>query len=724
MAIKFNCSNPECRQRISVDESMAGRSLRCPACGLELKVPASKNIKFNCSNRDCGQHLEVDVSEAGRFVRCPACGKPLRVPGAPQKPIVPYELLRTHKTKAELTAPAIPIHPTAPMRTAFTPFKRLLYGWGIGVVICGLVIGDLNLRAWKSLPKHFDAIADEIFFHGEILTAPTENHKGTVLLYVRTIIGGVGIFMVNLTTLTRTQIASGQAANWARSKAVRLFGWSPNDRYLAFSTILTDDENKHVFICDGHTGKIASSFITLSSLESGFWLNDNSMVLFDDLHRLFLYNLHDNNQFGQFGIKGLVLLRQLDPTASSLIPDSANSVAYIQDGNLWTLLLRDNMTIQLTHFTNCFIRPGLDYCAATDKYLFAVTNRDFVKLVLCQYDPQLMPHVTQIKGCTNYQFMARWIQNGAGIAYIGLDGKRYCLGIKFKEETSHTNLFTGPPLDSLRGYLNAYAFPEGRQLVRTIGVNPVENKIYTVASINYEPLAIWEYDVISHALRNVVSESEPLPYSHLIAPVQSSLINQEGKRVDYYYLPPAQLKANKKYPVLIDTFSDLGYQPISQFLANAGIFYVTVNPYGKGFPEQPTTPEDTVAVYNEILKNRNVDPHRIYLGGQSAGTVTVTILLENHPKLWRGAFFISPVAIENISRDTRMVPSTFFSYGIQDEIGHAIGTRKLIQQYAIEACAHHAVTQILYVHAGHTVFDIGELKKQYKAIATFILENR
>jgi hypothetical protein len=64
------------------------------------------------------------------------------------------------------------------------------------------------------------------------------------------------------------------------------------------------------------------------------------------------------------------------------------------------------------------------------------------------------------------------------------------------------------------------------------------------------------------------------------------------------------------------------------------------NPYGTGPTKEPTTPEDTLVVYNETLKNPNVDPHLIYPAGQSAGTATIVVLLADHPDLWRGAIMI------------------------------------------------------------------------------------
>jgi DNA-directed RNA polymerase subunit RPC12/RpoP len=89
MGLKFNCSNPECRRRVEVEDALAGTDISCPACGSALHVPVSHDIRFTCRTPACDQHIVVDVSEAGRAVKCPACGRPQRVPGDPPKPLVP-----------------------------------------------------------------------------------------------------------------------------------------------------------------------------------------------------------------------------------------------------------------------------------------------------------------------------------------------------------------------------------------------------------------------------------------------------------------------------------------------------------------------------------------------------------------------------------------------------------------------------------------------------------
>jgi DNA-directed RNA polymerase subunit RPC12/RpoP len=101
MGLKFNCPNSKCRQRIEVEDALAGTEVSCPACAAKVRVPASHDIRFNCRTADCGQHLVVDVSEAGRFVKCPACGKPQQVPGDPPKSAFPQPTAASAKSGSQ-----------------------------------------------------------------------------------------------------------------------------------------------------------------------------------------------------------------------------------------------------------------------------------------------------------------------------------------------------------------------------------------------------------------------------------------------------------------------------------------------------------------------------------------------------------------------------------------------------------------------------------------------
>lgn len=153
MGLKFNCSNPQCRQRMEVDDALAGQVMPCPKCGVELHVPVSHDIKFTCTNSECRQHVVVDVAEAGRFVKCPACGKALRVPGDPPKPLV------APPTKPAVTESVKIGEYQEPWSEGL---KRLAWGWGVGAVLFATVWLLLQWRGAVALPPHLEVMAEEI----------------------------------------------------------------------------------------------------------------------------------------------------------------------------------------------------------------------------------------------------------------------------------------------------------------------------------------------------------------------------------------------------------------------------------------------------------------------------------------------------------------------------------------------------------------------------------
>jgi hypothetical protein len=265
--------------------------------------------------------------------------------------------------EAEAIVPVIvEVNPDATGEETVSSLWNLVKGWGLGAAILGLLMGVLALHTRASLPRNLDAMMDEIYFHGEILIAPVINHAGTRLLYVRTVEGGVGVFLVNLDTLERKQIALAQAADAARDGAVKLFGWSPDDHYFAFTTLQKGKETRNITLCDGKTGAVINTMESPHAVETGSWLASNSLALIDNTHLLFLLNLEADSSLGQYGRSGFVKLLQLDKTASELVPDPAHlSLAYVDRGNLWAFnFLTTNQAVQLTHLTDATI-SSLDY---------------------------------------------------------------------------------------------------------------------------------------------------------------------------------------------------------------------------------------------------------------------------------------------------------------------------------------------------------------------------
>lgn len=683
MDIKFNCSNPACQQRIAVDESMAGRSIQCPACDTQLQVPSSVNIKFNCSNPDCQQHIVVDVSEAGRFLRCPSCGKPQQIPGAPPKRTSGQVL---QKEKEPYAYRALQKHlALAP------PFKRLLYGWGLGTALFVLLITILQLRSWAALPKHFNAMLDEVASAGTFHGAPVVNHAGTELVCAREVEKGIGFFLVNLATRKRQLIGMADVSVSNPNNSFCLIGWSPDDSRFAYA--IDTEQDQTIAVCEGASGVLQKTFSLRDDTKQaafhlrqetmqGVWLNNDSLVLMDCFHSLYLVDLK-NNRLEE--LRGYTTLNGSPPYALARVSD--RSIVYADRGNAWTLDISTRRKEQLTHLPDNGAIQWLDYSPADKEFLFCLADPGGVRC-LYRFNPIGKGSLTRLT--TTDTLKGEWIENGQGVAYVGTTAySANYLAIEPHNSALRTNLFLW--------HIRAYS------------VGPRQKKVYAYAAIGNEPLGLWEYDISSQHLHNVVpGEGMPFVYSKTIPP-EGKGVAANGDLYYYYVLTPSKLDPHKKYPMVIDEASAPEYASGSQFLANVGIFYVSV--YRNDM-------DAILAVHKDMLKNPNVDPHRIYIAGSSARTALDSELIDYNPALWRGAIFLSPVAFPAVGNNATKFPSIFISQGDED-------SEELIEnaeRFTRRADAHFVTMKSVYsANAPHVFNSIKLMKERYKAMAKFIL---
>jgi predicted esterase len=697
MEIKFNCVNSGCGQRISVDESVAGEEFSCPACGMSQQVPASKNVKFNCSNLECAQHIIVDVSETGRFVKCPACGKATQVPGPKPKSLISVPISEDKKISSaskNSQKKALPI----------SLLMRLLYGWSFGAALFGLLIGGFYLRAWALMPKHLNTTLDEIFSNGRILDAPVVNNSGSMLLFAQEIPNGVGVFLENLTTLKRTQIQSMKTVEIEGKKSFRLFGWSPDDNYLAFSavTVATNQNNKkyqEIVVCDGTTGAVKSSVDISSSTprpELGVWLTMNSIAILNYSHKLMIFNLETDKNLGPFGKKGLVQSIRLENSGPyDLVRVSDRSVAYCDKGNIWTLDIPASHPIQLTHFSDTTLE-WLDYSPKAGKYLFCLTRgNDVTNRYVYEFVPNAITDPVQLTD--SYSFKGQWLQNDVGFACVCTEGDKSYLAIKSDDKTINTNVFAA-------GSIRSYA------------ISPQRDTIYAVASLRYKGQSIWEYNIFNKSLRDVLPLAQPADSSSkIILPVSASAVNTNGETVEYYYVPPAKLVSKKKYPAVLDLYPVNRYDQNVQILANADVFYVSATRLGLNDWQLVAKPADILAVYNEMLKNRNIDSKRIYICGRSFSTGAVTEMANDYTILWRGIILFSPVVFPQIPVNIVKYPSLFIAIGDEDDVSLQNQCNLLWQN----ACARLIPARLHYEHTGHG-FKTENYKTSYALLIEFI----
>jgi len=700
MEIKFNCSNRNCQQRISVEMAMAGRSVNCPACGMVLDVPESATIKFNCQH--CGQHVAVDVVEAGRFARCPACDKTTQVPGDAPKPLIdvtrPEPVVVSGSLRGEKSKKRFQF-------SSMSPLGRVLYGWGLGTAILVALLGGMYFRSVAMTPKHWEAMLNEVFVNDRIVDSPVANHSDTTLMYAQEVTNGVGVFLQDLKTLQRTQIRGMSTMEIEGKKIFRVFGWSPDDNYLAFAaaTTVTNGGNtkkyQEIVICDGSTGAIKKEFNMDSSAprpELGIWVTTNSLAILNYSHRLMLFNLTEDRSFGPRGKEGLMQLQRLDSGSSyALTRVSDRVIAYVDRGNVWTLDLQTGGAKQLTDFSDATIE-WLDYSPETAKFLFCmnhggdVTNR-FV------YELRPGKASGAVRLTDGYSLKGRWLRDGNGFACVRTEGEKSWLSIQSSNRDICTNVFA-------EGSIRAY------------GISSQGDKIFAVASLRYKAQSIWEYDIFNKTARDLLAQEErSASSSKIIMPVASSTTDKNGGVCEYYFVPPARLVSNRKYPAVLDLYPVNRYDQNAQILANAGIFYVSASRLGLNDWQAVARPEAILAIYEELLKNPNIDPKRIYISGRSFSTGAVKKMADYHAALWRGVILFSPDEFPEISANWTKPPSFFIAIGNEDEARLQEGCKTLWQ----DASERLIPARIHFEPTGHG-FTTANYKTTYASVVNFI----
>ncbi|HWY29501.1 MAG TPA: hypothetical protein VNX46_02025, partial [Candidatus Acidoferrum sp.] len=308
---------------------------------------------------------------------------------------------------------------------------------------------------------------------------------------------------------------------------------------------------------------------------------------------------------------------------------------------------------------------------------------------------------------TNNTLKGRWLQDGSGYAWVGTDRRGDFLAVETKDAALRTNLFN-------------WALGGDYGDMRVYGISPKRDKLYAIGAVySSNGESIWEYDVARQTLRNVTHGQHPTAYSQQIIPIQAWTTNSGGERVDYFYLPPVGLSPRKRYPVVLTQYSGGRYHQTFQFIANAGIFCVSQNHFGKDYFKYPTCPsfEDTLAVYHDMLRNPNVDPHRVYICGESASTSGACRLAEMYPGLWRGVILLSPSSFPNLTARTTALPNIFISEGDQEELALQAYSERTMR----EADLHLIRAELVYGQAGHAFSSTDQLKQRYAAMAKFIL---
>ena len=213
-------------------------------------------------------------------------------------------------------------------------------------------------------------------------------------------------------------------------------------------------------------------------------------------------------------------------------------------------------------------------------------------------------------------------------------------------------------------------------------------------------------------------------FSKEMAVVEKAITNTTGRAVNYFYVAPTAVTPGHKNPVVVDQSSSIKNRRMRdiQFLANAGIYYLSPNRYGITNWGVVPDAENVLTVLAEFGKLPSVDTNRFYVMGQSATTGAAIMLVNLHPEMWRGLLLMEPGGgFPRLPEEGRKFPSIFITHGDHDRFNMGpLGTPGVAEKFLMQASAKQIPARIDYQYGDHG-YPPEQLKRAYIAAVKFIL---
>lgn len=628
----------------------------------------------------------MDESLSGQSFTCPRCGLQQVIPAC-SSPAPPARRRIEHR-QVPATRPPKPF------------LARLLSLAGLCLLAALTLAIPHQLRAWR-LPTGTARVIDEITAVGAFKAAPIANHDGTRLWYVRDTEAGLALFQVDLTTLVRTRVAVAVA-----DQKFALHPCSPDNRFFLFETRAqsTTDQGE-LFIFDTSTGKVADKFRVFGPLRGLVWTSSSDFAVFDDAGIISLFTLNPGLKTGKLGRSSQTLAKLNRSVAKGpLLALSGESLAFVQSGQIHSINLKTKVIERVTDMPKGLSFDWLNYNAKSGGFLFcSPVEGDDQKFRYL--------HSALTDGNSGWQltrplperiFNAQWLPSvPKAYAYVYSQTNRTYLALRFPHSTGNTNLFEG-------GYVLSYSVGAGG------------TKVYAIASAGSEPRGVWEYDLGARNLRCVVpSTDQPFSKAKIIEPTRHHARGTDGGDVPYFQLRPQTTAAGRKYPLVIGPAMQGHWSAESQVLANLGAIYCAPDRWGLYSSDfMAESAEDMVAVMEDMLKSQEVDPSRVFLCGYSAGSVAIKRVLDAHPKRFKGAWVLSPVAFP--SEEALALTPTRFSM----QCGDLDSNRKSFDEFEQTACRQRIPLQIEhYPNSGHIFEAIFDIRNRNKKLIELIFSH-
>jgi len=491
-------------------------------------------------------------------------------------------------------------------------------------VVSGLIVWHLSpKRARKPSPFLLKALANEVASEGEFNKSPIVDPTGSQLAFARTANGGRAMFFMDVLSGAEKQLQNPNEIYQAN-------GFSRDGCYLLFTDVRPTKDR--IVVLDRHAS--SARVLAEGRMDNIAWMNSNAFC-FTDRH----------TNFGSAIIltpEGAVT-NQFDMRlpAYCMAPSGPVTVSFITDAGIWSLDLasgaKECMTPSNNPLAGCWNEAyepeWLTYSPEIHEFLFCSWDQsNFRHLFRLARDPNGWKLKQETAG-EEHTYNGRWIQHGKGFAFIGNRTNHFYLAVRPADPKGNTNLFYS-------GHTFGYT------------VSDDGDQIYAIASIGAEPLGIWEYTISSRTLRYLGGRAK-LSKAEAIPREEHWVSSFDGLKISYYFLTPCHLEKSKKYPAVIflpiwgmQNFP--AWEMFSQFFANIGVFHVAVNHrgvdgYGKAYSELGVfnADKDVNAVYEDIVKNPNIDKKRIFLMTYSEAASVANQVIQNFPGRWAGVINIA-----------------------------------------------------------------------------------
>lgn len=674
-----------------------------PAAGPALaKTKAAQEtdahtIRVVCSNSSCQQRIQVESVWLGHTLKCPTCGKDIEIPAEDTVPSPGFasRLLAAARARAAAAVQVIPIR----------KIKRYAAAASIVAAVCLLVHLTANrIRATYNRPPQFLAKLAEISDVGEIRRSPAPNPGASLLWYNRNLESGIGVLQVDLLSM-KEDLVYRLPVDAYEGNFIHMAGCSPDGRHLLFSGKQTNRlSRQNLTIVSTETGKFLDELLIDGPTSHFVWLSRRHYVFLDNKNSLYMASFRRDPATDRVYPQRLTLLRKFKRSnrISALAAVDDKTVAYVQGDGLYKLNANHQRPDTLGRFPGMSFR-WMTYSPATEEFMLTgrSTTNSVSRSTAYRFKPGPQAEIEPLEKDSHLEwiFNGQWLQGGAGHAYVAARMGGSYLAVRPQKDGQRTNLF-------VEGYVRAFT------------VSPDGNKIFAVASIGPEPQEVWEYDLNARSLRPVTETGKKrFEAAEIVTPIRGETIAGREGVVPYYMLPPTQFDPSKRYPLVIDGPTESRWSPHSQFLANAGIYYVSVDRRGLASSDDLTgAARDIHAVYQDLKDRPTIDPKRIFLMGFSASGHPVRELVDKYPDYWRGAVFNGAVTTPRLP-ETRGAPFPRLLYSM-GELEHADNLPK----YASAACAKgYLVKVVKHPDGGHMFRNNRLIRERSRVIAEFIL---